>query len=62
MGYELANTYAFASCQVKKVFRTVCFREPSISELSALTDEFKTTDNYNMKQVFAKAANVCKGT
>jgi hypothetical protein len=61
LGSELANSYAFASCQVKKTFRTVCFREPRVSELSTLSNEFKTTDNYNMKQVFAKTASACKG-
>ena len=29
LGLELAHTDAFAGCQVKKVFRTVCFRDPS---------------------------------
>ena len=28
MGEELANSDAFAQCQVEKVFRTVCFRAP----------------------------------
>ena len=28
MGQELANSEAFARCQVKKVFRNVCFRDP----------------------------------
>jgi hypothetical protein len=61
MGTELANSYAFASCQVKKVFRTVCFRDPSVSELSTITDEFKGVDNYSMKKVFARAAIACEG-
>jgi hypothetical protein len=64
MGAELANSYAFASCQVKKIFRTVCFREPTIagagSELSAITANF-ISSNYNMKQVFAEVADACKG-
>ena len=29
LGQELANSDAFAQCQVEKVFRTVCFRSPS---------------------------------
>jgi len=28
MGIELANSEAFAQCQVKKVFKTICLREP----------------------------------
>ena len=59
MGQELANTEAFATCQVKKVFRSVCFREPSNAELSTVTTSFKA--GYNMKTVFAKAAAACMG-
>ena len=61
MGSELANSYAFASCQVEKVFKTVCFREPTISESATITGEFKTIDNYNLKMVFARAAEACMG-
>ncbi len=61
MGNELANSHAFASCQVKKVFRAVCFRDPNVSELTTMTGEFKSTDNYNLKRVFAKTASACKG-
>lgn len=60
MAAELANSEAFAGCQVKKVFRTVCFREPSNSELSTISSEFKS-ESYNLKRVFAKAAVACKG-
>jgi len=59
MGMELANSDAFASCQVKKVYRTVCFREPSVDELTATTSSFKA--GYNLKQVFAEAATNCMG-
>ena len=60
MGMELANSDAFASCQVKKVYRTVCFREPTVNELTNTTSSFKTS-GYNLKQVFAEAAADCKG-
>ena len=64
LGIELANSEAFASCQVKKVFRTVCLREPGNSadrtEVSNITADFKTS-NYNMKTVFAETAVYCKG-
>ena len=59
MGRELANSEAFASCQVKKVFKTVCFREPTNAELNSVTTSFK--GGYNMKTVFAKAAAACMG-
>ena len=66
MGNELANSYAFASCQVKKVFQTVCFREPTVddssttSESTTITASFKT-NNYNMKMLFAETAEACMG-
>ena len=61
MGQELANTDAFASCQVKKVFKSVCFREPSAAELTSVTSDFKTTHGYKLKNVFADAAVACMG-
>ena len=64
MGVELANSDAFASCQVKKSFKTVCFRAPGNSadraQVAAMTASFKTS-GYNMKQVFAEAAVYCMG-
>lgn len=64
LGVELAASDAFASCQVKKVFRTVCLREPGNSadrnEVAAITADFRA-DNYNMKTVFAEAAVYCMG-
>lgn len=59
MGRELANTDVFASCQVKKVYRTVCFRDPTVSELNSTTSSFKS--GYNLKRVFAQAAADCMG-
>lgn len=64
LGTELANSEAFARCQVKKVFRTVCLREPGNSadraQLDMITADFKA-DNYNMKTAFAAAAVYCMG-
>jgi len=64
MGRELANTEAFATCQVKKVFKTVCFRDPTVaggtSELSTITASFKSSA-YNMKMLFAETAEACMG-
>ena len=63
MGQELANSDAFASCQVKKVFKAVCFRDPvdaaDRAKVAEITTSFKS--NYFMKPVFAKAAAYCMG-
>ncbi len=64
MGEELANSDAFAECQVEKVFRNVCFRAPSDgadrTEVNRITGLFKT-NGYKLKQVFAEAAVYCRG-
>ena len=63
MGDELANSDAFASCQVKKVFKAVCLREPENAADRAQADlmvsSFKA--GYRMKQTFAEAAVYCMG-
>jgi hypothetical protein len=65
MGEELANSRAFAACQVEKAFKMVCLRGPvdgdDRSEISDITDQFETTYNYRMKPVFADAAAYCMG-
>ena len=64
LGVELASSEAFARCQVEKVFKTVCLREPGNSldraRVDGITASFKA-DNYNMKTVFAETAVYCKG-
>ena len=64
MGAELANSDAFAQCQVEKVFKVVCFRAPGNDadrqEVLNLTNRFKA-NGYRLKQVFAEAAVHCKG-
>ena len=64
LGRELANSEAFARCQVEKAFRTVCLREPGNaadrSLVDATTASFKA-DNYNMKTAFAEVAVYCMG-
>ena len=64
LGQELAHTEAFAQCQVKKAFKTVCLREPqSLADVTALqniTESFKA-GGYRMKQVFADTATYCMG-
>ncbi|MCB1697424.1 MAG: hypothetical protein H6984_04980 [Pseudomonadales bacterium] len=62
LGRELANSDAFSYCQVKKVFRAVCLREPVPSQAdSAAVEDLVTTFNagYNLKQVFAEVAGYC---
>ena len=60
MGKELANSKAFGRCQVTKVFRTVCLREPGNTEMQILFDVY-TDNDFSMKQVFAKASTQCMG-
>lgn len=67
MGEELANSDAFGHCQVKKAFKAVCLHDPDDyaadrTAVDAITASFMTTDNYNMKTVFAKVADYCKET
>lgn len=58
LGHELANTEAFARCQVIKVYRHVCFNDPDESTLSTMVTDFKN-NNYNMLTVFSDAAINC---
>jgi len=64
MGRELAGSERFASCQVEKVFRAVCFRPPSDAadraRVASMTSSFRT-GGYRLKQVFAEAATYCMG-
>jgi hypothetical protein len=64
LGRELANSEAFARCQVKKAFRTVCLREPGNAadrnQVDITTASLKA-DNYNMKTAFAEVAVYCMG-
>jgi hypothetical protein len=64
MGQELANSDAFAQCQVEKVFKAVCFRAPGNatdrSRIQSIKGAFKTS-NYSLKRVFAETAVYCMG-
>jgi hypothetical protein len=64
MGEELANSTAFAQCQVEKVFKTVCFRAPGNAadraQVATMTNNFRT-NGYRLKQVFAESAVYCMG-
>ncbi len=64
LGEELENSQAFARCQVRKVFRTVCLRSPvdaaDRARIDAMTRDF-VNGNYRLKQVFAESAVYCMG-
>lgn len=64
MGEELANSTAFARCQVEKVFRNVCLRPPvdgnDRAQVDSMTAAFRS-GGYRLKQVFAASASYCMG-
>jgi hypothetical protein len=64
LGTELANSDAFAQCQVEKVFKQVCFRAPSDNldrtEVSRIVGVLKS-NQYSLKRVFAETAVYCMG-
>ncbi len=61
-GAELANSDAFATCQVEQVFEQVCFRpvnsDDDRDEVTAIAQRFKD-EGYSMKSVFAQVAEYC---
>ena len=63
LGEELAGTQAFAQCQVKKVFKAVCLRDPvdanDRTQVDTMTNTFRGA--YDLKQVFAESAGYCMG-
>ncbi len=64
LGVELSNSTAFASCQVKKVFRTVCLREPeTVNDHNEIDSIIQSIGQgpINMKRVFADTAEYCMG-
>ncbi|VUD53430.1 hypothetical protein TDB9533_01833 [Thalassocella blandensis] len=64
MFQELAHSEAYAQCHVKRVFRTVCLRNPQDAtdrtEVSSLVSDFKN-NGFNLKRTFARAADYCMG-
>jgi hypothetical protein len=64
LGEEFAASDAFATCQVEKVFRTVCLRNPQDAadrdEIETMAGRFRS-GGYRLKQVFADAATYCMG-
>ncbi len=64
LGVELSNSSQFASCQVRKVFKAVCLREPETTNDHNRVDAILTSIGQGpiiMKQVFADTAEYCMG-
>jgi hypothetical protein len=63
-GEELANSQAFAQCQVKKVFKAVCLRpaesNADLTQINSTTTSFKQ-NSYQLKRVFAEVGAYCMG-
>lgn len=64
LGVELARSEAFARCQVQKVFKTVCLRDPIDTADNARFEQIVTAfkaSNYSMKEAFSESAVYCMG-
>jgi hypothetical protein len=65
LGRELANSRAFAQCQVDKAFKAICLRDPNVfSTDRTKRDQFVGNfagGGYNMRGVFTDVAAFCKG-
>lgn len=65
LGQELAATTAFAECQVEKVFRNVCLRDPvdatDRAAVGTMVGNFQAGGTYSLRQVFAESAVYCMG-
>lgn len=66
LGMELANSKAFAQCQVDKVFESICLRDPNVMAVDRTQrDGFVTSftgNSYDMRGVFTDVAAYCKGS
>jgi hypothetical protein len=64
LGEEFGASDAFATCQVEKVFRTVCLRNPQDAadriRIESMASAFRSS-GYRLKQAFADAAVYCMG-
>ena len=65
LGEELAATDAFAQCQVTKVFRNICLRDPvdaaDRSQITSMANTFKAGGTYSLRQVFSESGAYCMG-
>jgi hypothetical protein len=66
LGRELANSKAFAQCQVDKIFESICLRDPNVMAADrSVRDGFVTnftSNSYDMRGVFTDVAAYCKGS
>ena len=64
MGQELSHSYAFAQCQVEKVFENVCLRSPADTadrtQINSMVASFEAS-GHSLRQVFAESAAYCMG-
>jgi hypothetical protein len=64
LGQELESSAAFESCQVTRVFKYVCLREPNtqgdFTQIKSMIASFQG-HQYSLRQVFAEGAAYCKG-
>ena len=64
-GRELANSQAFAQCQVTKVFENVCLRPPQDNadrnQVDLMTSSLQS-NGYSLRRTFAESAVYCMGT
>jgi hypothetical protein len=64
LGKELESSTAFDSCQVTRVFKTVCLRAPNtdadITQVNSMISSFQ--NGHKLRQVFAEGAAYCMGT
>jgi hypothetical protein len=63
LGEEIANSDQFATCQVEKVWKAVCFRAPALNgvdrdAVGEIAGHFKA-NGYKLKNVFAEVAARC---
>lgn len=66
LGVELANSSAFAQCQVDKAFESICLRDPDVfaadrSARDGIVSNF-VGSGYDMREVFTDVAAHCKGS
>ncbi len=64
MAMELSHSEAFASCQVTRVFRTVCLREPSDADDRSQIETMRShleASGYDLRTSFVDAAVHCMG-
>ncbi len=66
LGMELANSKAFAQCQVDKAFKAICLRDPNVFGVDRTARDGMVSNfvskGYDMREVFTDVAAYCKGS